>query len=1050
MSSGAMGKRGSTRWLVWGIIVAAVLFAVIQQPLDARGQEPADQVAELVAAGLIDASVAIDLTANGSVDAILVLHDAAIVAGYEDLKRSAGLTDDTAPILAAKSAEYAVLKSAVGQSAGSGMAVLQDYNHFATQHVEFTSLASLAAAASDPRTKVVAVNLIHEPALGQSLPVIQQPLAQLSGRTGAGVSVAVLDSGIDYLRPHFGCTGVNTPASTCKVVHMQDFAPNDGTLDDNSLHGTNVSGIVSAVAPGAKVLGLDIFGAGGSATSADIVAALNFVVANQATYNIRAANMSIQVQSFRTTTHCTGTPYDSAFANLRTAGVIPVAAAGNFGFVGNAFSNGITVPACLDDALSVGLTYDSNLGTQTFSDCSDANATVDSIVCWSQSASILSMLAPGSVITAANVSQSGTSQATPHVAGAVAVLAAAVPSQDVDQREASLTGTGLSILDARNGVTKRRLDLCAALVNAGSSCPGGTNNDNRANAFEMTSSPALFRQSTAGFTVEGADPSPTCSFVAGQQAKSAWYKFTTGTAGNFSAQTGNSHYPWGVSSQDTLLALFADNAGTLSPVACDDDSSPETFLSVLSGVALQASKTYYLMVTTDPTNTSATGNTYLVLNASYTGTFGAGGGGVTDSIAWTGQPADRQVNQDLPTLTVQARDGGVINPDDDATQVTLSLMPAGNFTSGSLEIAGKNQPTPSRSAELQSRFGGRGLVRASFHDDGTLRSIAGLDGGLTDPAGGTPEQIATAFLSSIAGMRGVETGFDANLRVQKVDDSPNGLTVIGFRQEVAGLKLFDAYAKVGVNSSGAVISFSTDLVNGGDLVSGPATVDAATAIATAEAAVGGAWEIEVTDEMSAQAAALATPVAELQAYETDGGLGLGWVVFVYTPDDAFTVVIDALTGAVVTQFSMTAHVGPEGTVFTEHPDAGPREVISFESQVAGQPKWTSNVGNTDWGCPVFVPARPCLIGNNVATIQALNSHPSAGPFATSVSATDEFNFAFTDVWKLNGTVTDDRDTTLTTLFYFNNFVHDWLYDLGFDEAAGNFQDDNFGQGGIRR
>jgi subtilisin family serine protease len=72
------------------------------------------------------------------------------------------------------------------------------------------------------------------------------------------------------------------------------------------------------------------------------------------------------------------------------------------------------------------------------------------------------MLAPGSRIDAADITMSGTSQASPHVAGAVAALASKCGKATVDQIEQALTTSGPSITDPRNQVTKRRLDVLAA------------------------------------------------------------------------------------------------------------------------------------------------------------------------------------------------------------------------------------------------------------------------------------------------------------------------------------------------------------------------------------------------------------------------------------------------------------------------------------------------------------------------------------------------------------------------------------------------------------
>jgi hypothetical protein len=77
------------------------------------------------------------------------------------------------------------------------------------------------------------------------------------------------------------------------------------------------------------------------------------------------------------------------------------------------------------------------------------------------------MLAPGAVITAAGVKMSGTSQAAPHVSGAVAVLAAVNPVASIDQIRIALATTGKPIRDKRSKLTRRRLDLAAAVAAIG-------------------------------------------------------------------------------------------------------------------------------------------------------------------------------------------------------------------------------------------------------------------------------------------------------------------------------------------------------------------------------------------------------------------------------------------------------------------------------------------------------------------------------------------------------------------------------------------------------
>jgi uncharacterized repeat protein (TIGR01451 family) len=111
--------------------------------------------------------------------------------------------------------------------------------------------------------------------------------------------------------------------------------------------------------------------------------------------------------------------------------------------------------------------YDAAYGTITWGatggPCTDDSAT-DKVACFSQSAGYLSVLAPGSFVSAPSAAfqMSGTSQAAPHITGALAALRARYPAEPLSQTLQRLQDTGIPDTDPANGLTRSRLDLYAA------------------------------------------------------------------------------------------------------------------------------------------------------------------------------------------------------------------------------------------------------------------------------------------------------------------------------------------------------------------------------------------------------------------------------------------------------------------------------------------------------------------------------------------------------------------------------------------------------------
>lgn len=417
---------------------------------------------QAVSDGVLDSAVLNTLRADGSVDAIVTFDDHGVLARAAEAQAQG--SSPGALNAAIRSAVTDLRQPTVRAITAHGEGeVLREYEHVPAALVRFTTDRSLLAAMNRPEVISVDAQLVLLPSTMESGVLIRQPEAAALGHVGLGASVAVLDTGVDYRRTAFGaCTGPGTPAATCRVAASIDIAPQDGTLDSAPFHGTNVSGIVTAIASASKVVALDVFRADGTAVSSDLIAAIDWVIATRATHNIRAMNLSLGSGSY--TSSC---PPDPGFQTAMAAGIVPVAAAGN-----GATATGISWPACVTDAIAVGAVYDANVGSRSYAACTDPATAADRIACFSQSGSGLDLLAPGVIITAAGISMAGTSQAAPHVAAAAAIVAAARPSASADTVRTAVVNSGPLITDARNGVTVHRLDVYAAVTALVGELPG--------------------------------------------------------------------------------------------------------------------------------------------------------------------------------------------------------------------------------------------------------------------------------------------------------------------------------------------------------------------------------------------------------------------------------------------------------------------------------------------------------------------------------------------------------------------------------------------------
>jgi len=334
---------------------------------------------------------------------------------------------------------------------------------------------ALARLAQQPGVLSVVEDELSAPSLADSTTLVKATNAWTAGYDGTGWTVAVLDTGVD--KTHSFLTG--------KVVSEACYSgnsncPNGGTTDTAAgagvncayaptgcRHGTHVAGIAagtsgsfSGVAKGASVIAIQVFsrftsGCGSETPcalsfSSDQVAGLLRVYDLRSTYQIAAANMSLggstkYISQAACDSDNTLNGRKAAIDTLRSVGIAMVIASGNSGYV-----DGMGAPGCISTAVSVGST-----------------SKADAVSSFSNSASFLSLLAPGQSINSSIPGGAfdffnGTSMATPHVAGAWAILKQYSPAASVTTILDALR-TSATVTDSRNGIATPRIDLLTGL-----------------------------------------------------------------------------------------------------------------------------------------------------------------------------------------------------------------------------------------------------------------------------------------------------------------------------------------------------------------------------------------------------------------------------------------------------------------------------------------------------------------------------------------------------------------------------------------------------------
>lgn len=278
---------------------------------------------------------------------------------------------------------------------------------------------------------------VFSPQLKESLPLIQADRVHQLGITGEGIGVAI----VDIFTPN--------PKDPCR-----------------SAHGLWIEGIIKAVAPGANLERFNIRTVPSNQprtcylmSNSDINRALRQILAKHKQLGIRVVNLSWGGGKYANPCQMRRSETSDLLQKIVDQGMTVIAAAGNEGF-----RNALIWPACLPAAISVGASFDYDSQRPERTSVCEQEPVVDRITCYSNTASFLDVVAPGSrASVSSQLSGLGTSASTAFTSGVAALLLQAAGTLSPSDVRRTLSETGKSIVDPRNGLTFPRIDALNAV-----------------------------------------------------------------------------------------------------------------------------------------------------------------------------------------------------------------------------------------------------------------------------------------------------------------------------------------------------------------------------------------------------------------------------------------------------------------------------------------------------------------------------------------------------------------------------------------------------------
>ena len=200
-------------------------------------------------------------------------------------------------------------------------------------------IANILTLSNQANVKYISLDRPFRPSLSNAAPAVNAFAAWQSGYTGAGVGVALIDSGV-FNHPDLkgGAFGGS------RVVWNQSFVPGNGSASDQYGHGTHIAGLIAGngasstgpgytrtfkgIAPGANIINLRVLDQNGAGTDSAVIAAINTAILLKPLFNIRVINLSLGRPVYESYTL---DPVCQAVEAAWQNGIVVVVAAGNDG-----------------------------------------------------------------------------------------------------------------------------------------------------------------------------------------------------------------------------------------------------------------------------------------------------------------------------------------------------------------------------------------------------------------------------------------------------------------------------------------------------------------------------------------------------------------------------------------------------------------------------------------------------------------------------------------------------------------------------------------------